>query len=203
MKKEGFIYIIKNSINNKVYIGQTTQGVNVRFKQHLKCLKSNRKQLICKAILKYGKDVFYCETLECCQISELNDREQYYISIFQSNISGYNLSAGGNQSRRPKLNLDVQLITNMYENGKSQREIANSLNVTHKTIGNVLKNENINVRKRSFKLTKYNKIDKEELKKLLSQGLTFEQIAKELKVNWSSVRKAVIRHNLQNIIVKN
>ena len=62
----------------------------------------------------------------------------------------------------------------MYENGKSQREIANSLNVTHKTIGNVLKSENINVRKRSFKLTKYNKIDKEELKKLLSQGLTFE-----------------------------
>lgn len=30
--KKGFIYIIKNRINNKLYIGQTTQSVENRFK---------------------------------------------------------------------------------------------------------------------------------------------------------------------------
>ena len=33
---EGFIYKITNDINDKVYIGQTTQTVEDRFKQHLK-----------------------------------------------------------------------------------------------------------------------------------------------------------------------
>ena len=50
MKETGYIYIIKNYKNNKVYIGQTTQDVEKRFKQHLKCSKSNKNQLIYRFI---------------------------------------------------------------------------------------------------------------------------------------------------------
>ena len=57
----GEIYIIKNTVNEKVYIGQTLQGSDVRFNQHLKLLKSNENQLIHKAIKNYGKVKFYYE----------------------------------------------------------------------------------------------------------------------------------------------
>lgn len=53
----GFIYIIKNTINNtinnKVYIGQTRVSV---------------EQVINRAMKKYGVDKFYIETLEKCTI---------------------------------------------------------------------------------------------------------------------------------------
>ena len=60
----GSIYLIKNSINNKVYIGQTTQSVEKRFKQHLKLLKTNEKQVISKAIKGIGKENFSYATLK-------------------------------------------------------------------------------------------------------------------------------------------
>lgn len=36
---KGFIYIIKNTINNKVYIGQTRTSVNQRWSEHLRHAK--------------------------------------------------------------------------------------------------------------------------------------------------------------------
>lgn len=58
----GKIYVIENSVNNKLYVGQTTQLVEDRFKQHLKSSNSNsnNKQLIHKAICKHGKENFFC-----------------------------------------------------------------------------------------------------------------------------------------------
>lgn len=40
----GYIYIIKNKINEKVYIGQTLRSVEERFKQHMK--PSNHKKTL-------------------------------------------------------------------------------------------------------------------------------------------------------------
>ena len=34
--KTGIIYIIKNRLNDKVYIGQTTTDIKTRFNQHCK-----------------------------------------------------------------------------------------------------------------------------------------------------------------------
>ena len=81
----GAIYIIKNTINKKVYIGQTTQKVEDRFKQHLKLLKSNSNQIIHKAIKKYGKDKFYYEILEYgVDVQDLNKKEEYYFLLYNS-----------------------------------------------------------------------------------------------------------------------
>ena len=60
MKETGYIYIIKNYKNNKVYIGQTTQDVEKRFNQHLKCSKSNKNQLIYfYQVLHYAQTLNY------------------------------------------------------------------------------------------------------------------------------------------------
>ena len=48
-----------------------------------------------RAILKYGKENFSIEILEECPKELLNDREKYYIKLYNSYNSGYNSTLGG------------------------------------------------------------------------------------------------------------
>jgi hypothetical protein len=92
------IYIIKNTINNKVYIGKTT-CFNNRQKDHLRKLKSGKhiNLHLQSSYNKYGKDVFTINVLENCDDSLINDREKYWIIYYNSvnNSCGYNCTHGG------------------------------------------------------------------------------------------------------------
>ena len=107
----GIIYIIRNAINDKKYIGQTLShrknhnryrpfGYTGRFKDHISEALCNTKTKQCsylnQAIRKYGPNVFTVELIEKCPIEELNEKEIYYISNYQSLYpNGYNLTIGG------------------------------------------------------------------------------------------------------------
>lgn len=88
------IYILKNTINDKVYIGQTWQSLSKRFGNgYYGCTH------IRNAIKKYGKYVFYYEVLTTCETQEAADYwESYFISKYGSTNPeiGYNLNSGGN-----------------------------------------------------------------------------------------------------------
>ncbi len=60
--RTGSIYIIKNTINDKVYIGQTTMTVHERFMSHKKpcVLKQRSTYKLYNAMNKYGSDNFLC-----------------------------------------------------------------------------------------------------------------------------------------------
>jgi hypothetical protein len=58
------IYIIANSINDKVYIGQTWQSIEDRFYKHGHCHPHRSK--IRNAIMKYGHDKFSIQSLVTC-----------------------------------------------------------------------------------------------------------------------------------------
>ena len=62
----GIIYIITNSINNKVYIGQTIQTLNARWQAHCRrgCFEEEQNMQIKRAIRKYGKNNFCIKELE-------------------------------------------------------------------------------------------------------------------------------------------
>ena len=88
------IYIIKNDINTKVYIGQSLDAKE-RFKSH--CKKNYDNSLIDKAIQKYGKEHFWFEILES-QIKNYNEREKYWIKYYNSlKPFGYNILTGGEE----------------------------------------------------------------------------------------------------------
>lgn len=88
------IYIIKNDINDKVYIGQSVNAEQ-RFVQHCKASSSKENSLIAKAIQKYGKEHFHFELLEK-QIINYNEREKYWIEYYNSlTPNGYNILSGG------------------------------------------------------------------------------------------------------------
>lgn len=95
------IYIIKNYINNKVYIGQTTKTLNERIHAYkTEIFHSKHERPIIRAMRKYGFENFYFEILEdnIKTQKELDEREKYYIQKYQSLCSqnGYNIELGGN-----------------------------------------------------------------------------------------------------------
>lgn len=103
----GFIYLIKNKENGKIYVGQTIGRVRQRWSCH--CNPNNRSNsLITKAIIKYGKDRFEILVLETIQdenknnlIDKLNMLEKSYIVALKSLAPyGYNIFHGGKNSKR-------------------------------------------------------------------------------------------------------
>ena len=50
---------------------------------------------------KYGVNKFYIETLEICNVDIIDEREIYYIDLYDSTdkSKGYNVSIGGNTPR--------------------------------------------------------------------------------------------------------
>lgn len=90
------IYCLFNTINSKVYIGQSSR-IRYRINQHF---KSTDDLPIHRAIRKYGIinfKIFILEIFEEENREQLNNSEIYFINKFQSNIKelGYNLTTGG------------------------------------------------------------------------------------------------------------
>ena len=98
------IYLHKNKINNKVYIGQTIQdNLNDRWKNGLGYKSCT---YFYNAIKKYGWDNFehiILEQNENWSQEDLDNKEVYYINLYQSNNPkyGYNITEGGQNSISP------------------------------------------------------------------------------------------------------
>lgn len=95
------VYRIWNKTNSKSYIGITSNLRN-RIKDHIRFAINNYhiKNYIHKAISKYGVINFEVEILCICNTDEeLNEKEVYYITLFETFKSnkGYNLTLGGNR----------------------------------------------------------------------------------------------------------
>lgn len=92
----GYIYKVTNKINNKIYIGQTIFSLEERWYRHqikAKLDKTNNK--FYNAINKYGIKNFYPEVIEECPEEELDNREKYWITYYDSYNNGYNSTLGG------------------------------------------------------------------------------------------------------------
>ena len=92
------IYKWTNNINNKIYIGQSI-SIEKRKKAHLSSIQNSNLPLHL-AMKKYGVENFSFEVVEECEIKELNEKEVYYIQLYNSLIpNGYNLQKGGQPTR--------------------------------------------------------------------------------------------------------
>lgn len=90
------IYLIKNKINGKCYIGQS-RNIKARLNCH-KSLFSKTCVALFNALNKYGPENFEFLILEECTIEDLNARECYWIERFNTMVpDGYNLTSGGGQ----------------------------------------------------------------------------------------------------------
>lgn len=89
------IYKIINTINGKIYIGQTNDFYR-RISQHKNKLRQNKhfNQHLQFAWNKYGEKNFTFEIIEECEIDRLNEKEMYWIKKLHtaSKHYGYNIS---------------------------------------------------------------------------------------------------------------
>lgn len=133
------IYKIQNCINQKVYIGQSVD-IKRRWKSHRTSFNT-QDYPIYRAMRKYGLDNFSFEIVEECDKSQLNEREIYWISYYQSNNPdfGYNLTKGGQYGCPIKLNDEdvYQIIKMLKETSLTQAEIAQQFNVSQRTISGI------------------------------------------------------------------
>lgn len=193
MTKYGRIYIIRNTVNNKVYVGQTKVSIKLRFQNHLSAARNGQDYVIGKAIRKYGEDKFYVELLEECLEEELNERERYWISFFNAtnNKFGYNMSVGGNSVRATK-ELDENQVLNLFNSGTVAFKIAKILHVAVPRITEILKRNNI-----SYGVDKQRRSDEKEIIEAYVSGSRTMDICKEFKVNKSTVRRILLRKGIK------
>lgn len=102
-KRISGIYKIQNKINNKIYIGQSVD-VYRRLKKHIWDIEKENNSVLRRAFKKYGIENFTYEIIEECDVDQLDEKEIYYIKLYNSyvgfdNANGYNLNLGGGSNR--------------------------------------------------------------------------------------------------------
>lgn len=138
----GFIYKITNKANGKVYIGQTSRTVGVRWQEHIRYSRTEKPEHCKKlyyAIKKYGEDAFSVETIEQCDNKILSEREQYWVAYYDSCHNGYNSTLGGDGARC----FNTEDLLELWNNGLQRDEIAKELNICKETVTRRLNMNNV------------------------------------------------------------
>lgn len=90
------IYKITNIKNNMCYIGQA-KDIDKRWKEHMKCALGIDTPVgvkLYQAMKAEGAHNFTFELLETCPAAQLNEKEKFYIDLYQSKDFGYNSTLG-------------------------------------------------------------------------------------------------------------
>lgn len=190
----GYIYKVTNLINNKVYIGQTIQSVRDRWYRH--CSKSgiSKAELSThfkKAILKYGKENFLVETIEVCDSSELNKREKFYISYYNSYKNGYNSTIGGQDGAKPFKTSEKEesQIISLYNYGFSLREIGNEFHIDKATVKGILIRHKVALR--TTRTYKFSQGDRKSILDDITSGVPRKEIINKYNISKSYLSQLV------------
>lgn len=199
------VYKITNQINNKCYIGQTTQGISRRWTEHKRDSK-NRDSEMYKDMRKYGVHNFSVEVLESgLTQQELSQQEVYWIKKTESFERGYNLTTGGisgfqmSESTVAKISVaNTGENNNMY--GKTHSEEAREkISKAHK--GKVMtkkQRKNMSLARQGEKNHFYGKHHTEETKDYLRQINLGRKHTESAKRKMSEQCKGNKHHNYGN-----
>lgn len=132
------IYKITNLINNKAYIGQSVD-IERRWKEHCR-LSAN--SLIAKKIRQYNKDNFLFEVIEECAISQLDEKENYWIQYYNTIVpNGYNILEETDTNHTNYCFYDKDIIDKIFDlllnSNLTQKQIADKLNVTSSMVSRI------------------------------------------------------------------
>lgn len=119
-----FIYKISNSINNKVYIGQTIRPVQDRFNRHINdAMNGILDTHFARAIRLYGPDKFSIEVIDTASNQdELTQKEHDWILYYNSVENGYNetdaVSKCGGNTYKSKTEEELKAIGDKIRQSK-------------------------------------------------------------------------------------
>ena len=115
------IYKITNLINELVYIGQA-QDIKTRWRNHRTDYLGNNvvnyNNPLYKDMRLYGLNNFSFEIIEECLVSELDEKEKYWISYYDSFNNGYNRTEGG-QNAPHAIKMTDEIFNNIVNDLKN------------------------------------------------------------------------------------
>ena len=107
------VYKVTNTINGKIYIGQTILSLEQRRRCHHAESKKNTCSFFNKALIKHGENNFNWDVVRICDSSEsLNAFEQYYILYYNSMVNGYNMTTGGKNYKHSERSMLIVIERN-------------------------------------------------------------------------------------------
>lgn len=177
------------SPSGKIYIGKTKDIFENRFKQHIQLWKKLKKKNIaynhCPVKLfyafdKYAPEQWQHEILEECNtLSQLNQREKYYIKKLNTINNGYNITKGGDGRF-------VDFLTNEHRNN-----ISKSRNLYWKTEDGLKRKEkmSVNFSKNNPGIDWTGRQHTEESKEKNRQSHLGKKMSKETKYKHSETMK--------------
>jgi group I intron endonuclease len=113
------VYVIRNRVNDKVYVGQTWTTLSERLSKH-KTPKANGCRKLYNAFKKYGRDNFIIELLTVAHTQGVaNYWEQHFIKSYESIERGYNIKDGGSNG---KPSLETRRLMSEAQKGKTHTE---------------------------------------------------------------------------------
>lgn len=120
------IYCIENIITGKKYIGQS-RNITDRWKRHINELEHSYhfNDYLQKSWNKYGKDNFKFYVLEYCLKENLDERENYYIKIYDTmnRSNGYNLKSGGQNGGAFLSKTSAEKLSNSIKNSYKSSDL--------------------------------------------------------------------------------
>jgi len=130
------VYIIKNCINEKLYVG-SSKNINERWVKH-KFTLNNKKHCnkhLNSAWNKYGENNFKFSVIEYVELDKLIEREQYYIDYYNAcdkNI-GYNIApqAGTNLGWQPSVSTRKKMSESAKKKPPVTEETKKKLSIVH------------------------------------------------------------------------
>ena len=136
-----YIYVIKNKINGKQYVGKTSASIEERFSRHIKDInkRATEKRPLYSAMKKYGIENFEVKELEECSIQESSEREKYWIEELDTYHSGYNATLGGDG----KNIYDYSKLANEYLKYKNIQLICQKYGCDKHVVHTACKHENV------------------------------------------------------------
>jgi len=160
------VYIIRNLVNNKAYIGKS-KNINQRKNTHFNALRLNKhtNQHLQNSYNKYGKKYFEFNILEYCEESLLPTKEMYYIGLYKNN---YNIIQSidnrhdfpqemRNKMKQSKINNGLTVFIYSYNidtkeiiKWTSIKECSINLNINRRAIQKVLKNKDLKYKNYQF-----------------------------------------------------
>src|SRR5438309_1654242 len=100
---KGIIYLIRNLVNGKAYVGQTVRPLANRFNIHKQDCRRGENRPLYRSVRKYGWQSFELIVVGTTESQkELDNLERLWILLLKSadREFGYNLTWGGNTGLR-------------------------------------------------------------------------------------------------------
>lgn len=176
------IYIIKNTYDGKVYIGQSVD-VKRRLRTHKRLLNLGiHKNTYLQSAFNLYKEYIDFQTIELCNVDALNKREQHWIRKFDSTnrAKGYNRESGGSEGQKW-----------CEESKEARKGEGNPMFGKHQST-EFIEWIRMHNRASSDKLTVN---DVEDIKVALTKGARQVELAKEYNVTVSTVNKIASAKN--------